>query len=69
VIAFVLQGNRMFIGLGLTKNNVERLQKNRPLIVTGEDVGLGKIDIVIFHGQDEASLLKQMNNAGIELPE
>jgi oligoribonuclease (3'-5' exoribonuclease) len=70
MIKFLTRGKdkRTVLGLGITDMNIKMLQQGRPVHVKGEDVQMDRLDIMIFHGKTEADLLKQMKQAGIELP-
>jgi len=46
--------------LGLSRVNVERLQAGQPIIVRGDEIGLDEADIVLFAGETEASMAREM---------
>lgn len=46
--------------LGLSKVNIERLQAGQPIMFSGEDVRLPAVEFVIFAGDTEASMARQL---------
>lgn len=52
---------RQILGIGLSHVNLERLKDNQPIRFKGEDVGLPDIDVLIFAGETEESMAKQMD--------
>lgn len=47
------------IGLGISRENVRRLQKGQPILVTGESVGMPELDsILIFFGESEKAMAR-----------
>ena len=45
------------IGLGLTSENIKKLQKGEPMLIKGSEIGKSD-DIVIFYGDNERDLIK-----------
>lgn len=46
--------------LGLSKVNITRLQAGQPITFAGEDVGLPGVEFLIFSGDTEASMARQL---------
>lgn len=70
MLKFVLSNNegRRLIGLGLEEGNVTRLRSGQPIVFLGEDVELPGFDFVIFLGEDQAELRRQVQEVfGVEL--
>ena len=59
-------GGRVMV-LGITKENVRRLQEGQPIRVRGEEVGVPNVTIVIMYGEDNKAIGKQLEEAGIEI--
>ena len=46
--------------LGLSAKNIELLQQGKPIIVHGNDLGIKNIQILIFAGDTEETMAKEM---------
>lgn len=54
--------------LGLTRENVDRLQANQPILVDLAEVGLeGHLGLLV--GEDQDDILRQLADAGVPLSE
>lgn len=60
---------RMLIGLGLSRENINRLTAGQPILVRGESVGVPSMDITIMFGETEALLAREIETAGLIGPE
>ena len=54
---------RMLLGLGLSHVNLARLKNGMPIRFKGEPVGLPLYDILIFSGETEESMAKELDPA------
>ena len=52
--------DRKLLGLGLSHENLKRLKDKQPIQFKGEALGLDGIDILIFAGETEASMAKEL---------
>ena len=52
--------NRKLLAMGLSFENLKRLKDNQPIRFKGEDVDLDGMDVLIFAGETEESMAKQM---------
>ncbi len=59
-------GNKNFVLLGLSRGNLERLQKGEPIVVKGSDLSLKlqNIEIGILFGETEKDIEKQLFDEG-----
>lgn len=46
--------------LGLSKVNIKRLQEGKPIIFKGEDVRIPCVEFIIFAGDTEASMTREL---------
>jgi hypothetical protein len=46
--------------LGLSHRNLERLKAGEPIMFKGEDVAVADVDFIIFSGETEASMAREM---------
>jgi hypothetical protein len=60
---------RMLIGLGLSRENINRLTAGQPIIVRGETLGVPHMDITIMFGETEALLAQEIKTAGLIGPD
>lgn len=49
-------GGRKLLGLGVTEENLTRLVSGQPIHIFGEEIGIGKMDIMLFFGKDETAM-------------
>lgn len=49
-----VKGN--IILLGLTDENLRRLQANQPIKFNTKELGIGDFEVIILHGKDEDSI-------------
>lgn len=47
---------RPIVGLGLTEENIRRLQSDQPIYIKSEDLGMKGFDIMIFSGKTEKTM-------------
>ena len=59
---------QVVVFLGLSRENLRRLQADRPIKVRLEEVGLGVGELVIFFGETEESMLADLQRAGVRFP-
>lgn len=50
------KGGRKVIGLGLELGNVTNLQRQLPIIVHGEELGVANVDVLVCYGHTQAAL-------------
>lgn len=61
MVKFTAQGpNGPLIGFGLSRRNIELLKQGKPLIVDLAEMGLPPGKIMIFYGNTEAAMAKEM---------
>jgi hypothetical protein len=66
---------RALVGLGLTDENLRRMQDGKPVYVKLSEFGIGEshyagqVELFIYHGTDEESLRRQLDEAGLITPE
>lgn len=53
--------------LGLSARNIELLLDGRPIDIDLRELGAPGGRVVIFYGKNEADMLQQLEDAGIEL--
>lgn len=51
---------KQLIGLGISRGNVSRLEKGKPILVKGEEMGFPDIEILIFFKETDEELAKSM---------
>lgn len=54
---------RKLLGLGLSHENLKRLKDNKPIRFKGEPLGLDGFDVLIFAGETEESMAKELDPA------
>ena len=60
---------RPLIIIGLSDRNIELLQRGRPILIDGRELGLGlDCQIALMTGKDEAEIVLQLRNAGFGIP-
>ena len=53
------------LGLGLSRENVNRLIDGKPIVVHGADVGIAGVNVVfIFFGETEAEMRRELIDLG-----
>jgi hypothetical protein len=63
------EGGKRLLLLGLTRENVDRLMTGMPVLVDGQELGLGDFKVGIHYGVDQEALIAEIeNNMGIKLP-
>jgi hypothetical protein len=65
---------RALVGLGLTDENLRRMQEGKPVYVKLSELGVdehraNQVEVFIYHGADEESLRRQLDEAGLITPE
>lgn len=55
------RGARKLLGIGLSQGNVDRLKKKQPVWITGEEVGISNLDIMIMYGETEQSIADELS--------
>lgn len=61
-----VKGNMLI--LGLSDENLKRLQQDQPIKFNLKELGLDDIDVLIFNGKDEQAMQKTMIDAGLIHP-
>jgi hypothetical protein len=61
------ENGRQLVTLGITEHNVRKLKAREPLYSKGEEIGM-PFDIVIVYGRDQEQILRELQEAGVELP-
>lgn len=61
-----VKGNMII--LGLSDENINRLQNGLPIKFNLKDLGLQDMDVVIFHGKTEFEMKQTMFKAGLVHP-
>ncbi len=54
--------------LGLSDENVQRLQKGEPIKFNMKSIGFPDIEVLIFHGKTEAAMEMTMRQSGMIHP-
>ncbi|BAS57972.1 hypothetical protein LBWT_39370 [Leptolyngbya boryana IAM M-101] len=62
------RNGRKFIGIGLSKLNVERLKDDQPIIQSLDMLGLYDTDIFILYGETEDSIARELETQLGQLP-
>jgi hypothetical protein len=61
---------RSAIFLGLTRENVQRLEAGDPILVDGRTVAVPEVDVVIFFGETTGDLIRTLKReTGLQIPE
>jgi hypothetical protein len=62
MVKFLATGDdgRRLLGLGLSAENVRRLQAGQPIHFSAAAMGLGDFDVVICFGETEAEIERQL---------
>ncbi len=55
------KGNMVIIGL--SDRNIELLTSDKPIKFNLQELGMGDIDVMIFHGKDEQTMYEMMKDA------
>lgn len=58
------KNDKLLIGLGLTDKNIELLKNGMPISIDGENLDID-MDIFIFFGKDEQTIIDQLSNVGL----
>lgn len=61
------KNGRQLVTLGITELNVRKLKAREPLYANGAEIGLA-FDIAIVYGRDQEQILRELEEAGVELP-
>ncbi len=61
-----LHGNRII--LGLSDENLRRLQNDEPIVFNLQELGLPDYEVVIFNGKTEQTMETDMKKAGLIHP-
>ena len=51
-------GNK--IGFGLSEGNVQKLKEGKPIAFNGNEVGIPGVEIMIFYGETEEQMQRDM---------
>ncbi len=51
-------GNK--IGFGLSKLNIEKLKEGKPIAFNGSEVGIPGVEVMIFYGETEEQMQRDM---------
>lgn len=62
------ESGRKTLFLGLTRKNLDELPKNRPIVVSVEEVGGHADRIVILGGETQEDLLEDLRSIGVPIP-
>ena len=54
------RGDKNFIGLGLSRENLTRLQQKHPILVNLEDLQMGPGQTFIFFGETEEEMVEEL---------
>jgi hypothetical protein len=66
MIKFVVeQDKRKLIGLGLSAENISKLQEGRPIQIMGEEITIPNMDILIFFGETEQKMEELLKKYGL----
>jgi hypothetical protein len=58
------------LGIGLTHKNLELLKEGKPILIDGHEMGLGDVcKVIVFAGETEEALQKELNDRGMIGPE
>lgn len=52
--------NTNIVGLGLTKENIMRLEQGKPISLRGDQLGLPDSHIIIFYGETNKDILNTL---------
>jgi hypothetical protein len=63
------ENGRILIGLGITSGNVDNLKKGHPILVNGEELQIGTIDLTIFYGETERSIFNELQKGKLLPPD
>lgn len=58
---------RRILGFGISRGNIQRLIAGDPIHLWLEEMGLPKTDLLIFFGETEEQIIKDLLAAGIEI--
>ena len=69
MIKFAAQGKdgTTLVGFGLSEQNVEKLKAGQPIHVEGSQVGLEKVQVLIFYGKTEKEMYDNLKSEGIDI--
>lgn len=56
--------DRKFIGLGLTRENVDKLTAGQPIVVDGASVGVSGIDVLVLFGETPDDVIRILDKSG-----
>lgn len=62
------KNGRTLLVLGVDDVNVKHLTSNEPIHVEGAPLGID-VDVLIMHGTTLRDVIRQLKDAGVELPE
>ena len=54
------EGGKVMIGLGLTRENIDRLVAGEPVLAKLEQIDMPKVEVAIFFGESLPDLLKEL---------
>lgn len=62
MLKFTMHGEtgRKLVGIGLTAENVRRLQANDPIFFDGAEVGFESIDFLIMAGETQKDIMTEL---------
>lgn len=52
-----ISGNRLLLGIGLSEGNIELLKEGRPIVFSGEDLGIRNLTVIVDYGETEQALV------------
>ncbi len=58
----------VLLGFGLEEGNIERLKAGQPIYFQLDELGIEGHDVMIMYGKDQADITKQLEDAGLEMP-
>ena len=61
--------NRMFLALGLTRENLTRMMADEPIKIDTKELGLPPGTLLIFFGETEAAIFNTLKDQGVVGPQ
>lgn len=68
----VSEGKEALLVLGLEDTNLERLLQGKPIVLHSDsmaEIGIGGLEILLFHGKDIDAMKEKLVEVGIVPPE
>lgn len=66
--SITLPDGRPLLVFGLSTLNLERLPQDMPIMFDTDKFSSVKVRVLIFHGSNELAMVRQLEEAGIQLP-